>query len=112
MRAFTALLARDLTLAFRVGGGAFTGVLFFLTVVTVIPFAVGPDLNLLSRIGPAILWIGALLATLLGLDRLFQSDKEDGTLDVLAASGEPLMLIVLAKLLAHWLATSLPLVVA
>ena len=64
------LLVRDLKLAFRVGGGALTGVLFFLVVVTVVPFAVGPDLNLLAKIGPAILWISALLASLLGLDAL------------------------------------------
>ena len=65
------------------GGGALTGVLFFLAVVAIIPFGVGPDLALLARLGPAILWIGALLASLLGLDRLFQADREDGSLDLL-----------------------------
>ena len=74
-----ALLLRDLKLALSGGGGAATGVIFFLAVIATIPFGIGPDLNLLSRIGPAILWIGALLATLLTLDRLFQADREDGT---------------------------------
>ncbi|WP_420334547.1 heme exporter protein CcmB [Roseibium sp.] len=107
-----ALFKRDLRLSVRIGGSALVGVLFFLAVVTVIPFGVGPDLNLLARIGPAILWIGALLATLLGLDRLFQADREDGTLDLIMMSGRPLELVVLVKCLAHWIATGLPLVVA
>jgi heme exporter protein B len=81
-------------------------VLFFLAVVATIPSAVGPDLNLLARIGPAILWIGALLASLLGLDRLFQADREDGSLDLLiiAATRTCWPLTVLAKCLAHWTA--------
>lgn len=107
-----ALFKRDLRLSVRIGGSALVGVLFFLAVVTVIPFGVGPDLNLLARIGPAILWIGALLATLLGLDRLFQADREDGTLDLMMMSGRPLELVVLVKCLAHWIATGLPLVAA
>lgn len=107
-----ALFRRDLRLAVRVGGSALVGVLFFLAVVTVIPFGVGPDLNLLARIGPAILWIGALLATLLGLDRLFQADREDGTLDLMLMAGRSLELTVLVKCAAHWVATGLPLVVA
>ena len=107
-----ALFQRDLRLSVRIGGSALVGVLFFLAVVTVIPFGVGPDLNLLARTGPAILWIGALLATLLGLDRLFQADREDGTLDLMMMAGRPLELVVLIKCLAHWIATGLPLVVA
>lgn len=107
-----ALFQRDLRLSVRIGGSALVGVLFFLAVVTVIPFGVGPDLNLLARIGPAILWIGALLATLLGLDRLFQADQEDGTLDLMMMAGRPLELVILIKCLAHWIATGLPLVVA
>jgi len=107
-----ALFQRDLRLSVRIGGSALVGVLFFLAVVTVIPFGIGPDLNLLARIGPAILWIGALLATLLGLDRLFQADREDGTLDLMLMAGRPLELLVLIKCLAHWVATGLPLVVA
>ena len=82
-----ALYVRDVRLGIRAGGGALVGILFFLAVVAVIPFGVGPDLNLLARIGPAILWIGALLASLLGLDRLFQADRDDGSLDLLIMSG-------------------------
>ncbi|MCF3641320.1 heme exporter protein CcmB [Rhizobium sp. TRM95111] len=108
----TALLLRDLRLSVRAGGGAMIGVLFFMTVVAVIPFGVGPDLNLLARIGPAVLWIGALLASLLGLDRLFQAEREDGSLDLLLMQETPLVLTVLVKCLAHWVATGLPLVVA
>jgi heme exporter protein B len=110
----TAIFLRDLRLGIRAGGGALTGVLFFLAVIATVPFAVGPDLNLLARIGPAILWIGALLASLLGLDRLFQVDREDGSLDlmILAADRHMLALTVLVKCLAHWTASVLPLVVA
>lgn len=109
-----ALFMRDLRLGIRAGGGALVGVLFFLTVVAVVPFGVGPDLNLLARIGPAILWIGALLASLLGLDRLFQADREDGSLDlmVLADTRHMLALTVAIKCLAHWTASVLPLVIA
>lgn len=109
-----ALYLRDLKLSVRAGGGALTGVIFFLTVIVTIPFGVGPDLNLLARIGPAILWIGALLASLLGLDRLFQAEREDGSLDLLMLAGDRHMptLTVLVKCLAHWTASVLPLVVA
>jgi len=107
-----ALFLRDLRLSIRSGGGALIGVLFFLTVVAVIPFGVGPDLNLLSRIGPAIVWIGALLSALLGLDRLFQAERDDGSLDILLMQETPLVLTVFMKCLAHWTATSLPLVIA
>ena len=112
MAAFLALTRRDLALALRAGGGAGLGVVFFLSVVAVVPFAVGPDLVLLARIGPAILWIGAMLASLIGLERLFASDVEDGSLDALTASVLPLELVAAAKGLAHWLATGLPLVIA
>ena len=108
----TALFLRDLKLSIRAGGGALIGVLFFLTVVAVIPFGVGPDLKLLSRIGPAIVWIGALLAALLGLDRLFQAERDDGSLDLMLMQETPLVLTVLVKCFAHWAATSLPLVIA
>ena len=109
-----ALYLRDLRLSVRAGGGALIGVIFFLAVIATIPFGVGPDLNLLARIGPAILWIGALLACLLGLDRLFQADREDGSLDLMALSADRRMpaLTVLVKCLAHWTASVLPLVVA
>jgi heme exporter protein B len=108
----TALFLRELKLAGRIGGGALTGLFFFLAVVTLVPFAVGPDLKLLSRIGPAMLWTGALLATLLGLDRLFQAEREDGSLDLLLMGGQPMALIVFIKALAHWAASGLPLVLA
>ncbi|CAH2407041.1 heme exporter protein CcmB [Mesorhizobium ventifaucium] len=108
------LFLRDIRLSIRAGGGALTGVIFFLAVIATIPFGVGPDLNLLARIGPAILWIGALLACLLGLDRLFQADREDGSLDllVLGDDRQMLALTVLTKCLAHWAGSVLPLVIA
>lgn len=106
-----ALAARTARLSLSAGGGAFTGLVFFLCVVAVVPFGVGPDLPLLARIGPAMLWIAALLVTLLGLDRLFQDDRDDGALDQLLLSGQPLELVVLAKAAGHWLATGLPLVI-
>ena len=108
----TALFLRDLRLSVRAGGGALIGILFFLTVVAVIPFGVGPDLKLLSHIGPAIVWIGALLASLLGLDRLFQAERDDGSLDLLVMQETPLVLTVFVKCAAHWVATGLPLVIA
>ena len=112
MTALCALLVRDLRLAVRVGGGALIGVLFFLLVVTLVPFAIGPDLTLLARMGPAVLWLGALLASLLALDRLLAIDHEDGSLDLILTARVPLELAVSAKALAHWLTTGLPLVIA
>ena len=112
MAAILALLVRDLRVTVRLGGGALTGVLFFLIVVTLMPFAVGPDLALLRRIGPAILWLGALLASLLALDRLLAADYEDGSLDLILMGRAPLELVVLVKAVAHWLTTGLPLVLA
>ena len=112
MTPLAALIRRDLRIAMRVGGGALIGVLFFLTVVVLMPFALGPDLALLARLGPAILWIGALLASLLTLDRLFTADSEDGSLDLILMSRTPLELACAAKALAHWIAAGLPLVVA
>jgi heme exporter protein B len=111
MTGFVALMLRDMRLAVRVGGGALMGTMFFFILVAMTPFAVGPDLNLLARIGPAILWLGALLASLLALDRLFATDYEDGSLDLLMTSPMPLELAVAAKAVAHWLTTGLPLVV-
>ncbi|RFC68413.1 heme exporter protein CcmB [Mesorhizobium denitrificans] len=109
-----ALFVREVRLGVRAGGGALTGVLFFLAVIATVPFAIGPDLNLLARIGPAILWIGALLASLLGLDRLFQADREDGSLDLIILSTDrfSLVLAVITKCLAHWVTGVLPLVIA
>jgi len=112
MTPLTALLVRDMRIAVRVGGGALIGVLFFVVVVTLTPFAIGPDLALLRRIGPAILWLAALLARLLALDRLFASDHEDGSLDLIFTGRAPLELIIATKGLAHWLTTAVPLIVA
>ena len=112
MSALGALFRRDLRVGRRIGGGAALGVVFFLILITLMPFGIGPDLNLLSRIGPAILWIAGLLATLLGLDRLFQSDRDDGSLDLLLMSRTPAEAVVLVKCATHWLLTGLPLVAA
>jgi heme exporter protein B len=110
MSALAAIAAQTARLSLK-GGGALVGLVFFLAVIVVVPFGVGPDLKLLARIGPAMLWIGALLATLLNLDRLFRDDREDGSLDLLMLSGTPLELTVLAKCAGAWLATGLPLVI-
>ncbi len=112
MKALTALFLRDLRIAIRAGGGGSIAVLFFLTVVALTPFAVGPELALLKRIGPAMLWIGALLASLLALDRLLTADRDDGSLDLLVMSPLPLELTVATKAFAHWLTTGLPLAIA
>jgi heme exporter protein B len=112
MRGVLAILKRDLALSFRAGGGAGVGVIFFLALVMVVPFAIGPDQTLLSQIGPAILWVGALLASLLGLDRIFGADAEDGSLDLMLLAPQPLEVIAFVKALAHWLTTGLPLVIA
>ncbi|WP_299408868.1 heme exporter protein CcmB [uncultured Roseobacter sp.] len=107
-----ALLTRDLMLAFRAGGGFGLGLAFFLIVTVLVPFGVGPNSELLSRIAPGILWLGALLACLLSLDRLLALDWEDGTLDLLATSPLPLEAALSIKALAHWITTGLPLVLA
>lgn len=104
-----ALLIRDLTLAIRAGGGFGLSLAFFLIVVVLVPFGVGPQSDVLARIAPGILWVGALLACLLSLDRLFHLDFEDGSLDLLATSPLPLEGVVVIKALAHWLTTGLPL---
>ncbi|SOH95405.1 heme exporter protein B [Monaibacterium marinum] len=107
-----ALLVREIQLAVRAGGGAGLGLAFFLIVVLLAPLGIGPDQVLLAQVAPGLLWIAALLACLLSLDRLFQADHEDGTLDILALSPLPLEGIVAIKALAHWLTTGLPLVLA
>ncbi len=107
-----ALLRRDLALALRSGGGFGLALAFFLILVVLIPFGVGPEGELLSRIAPGVLWVGALLACLLSLDRIFQLDFEDGSLDLLACSPLPLEGVALIKALTHWLTTGLPLAIA
>ena len=106
------LILRDLKLAFRSGGGFALTLAFFLIVVMFVPFGVGANLDLLARIAPGILWIGALLSCLLSLDRIFQLDWEDGTLEALATSPIPLSGIALAKATAHWITTGLPITIA
>lgn len=112
MRGFLALVGRDLRLAFRVGGEALTLVLFFVMIGVVVPFAIGPDSAQLGRLAPGIVWIAAFLSMLLGLDRLFRADDEDGSLRLFRHAALPLPAIVLAKMLAHWLLTALPLILA
>jgi heme exporter protein B len=112
MTALAALLTRDIRIALRAGGGALIGVLFFLIVVVLTPFAIGSEPALLVRVAPVTLWIGALLANLLSLDSLFATDREDGSLDLILMARSPLELTVAAKAAAQWLTTGLPLVVA
>src|SRR3990167_7400548 len=107
-----ALLIRDLRLAIRAGGGFGLGLAFFLLVAVIVPLGVGPEQAVLAKIAPGILWVGALLACLLSLDRIFALDFEDGSLDLLATSPMPLEGVVAVKSLAHWLVTGLPLVLA
>lgn len=107
-----ALFLRDLGLSVRQGGGLGLAVVFLLIVVTLVPFGVGPDAPVLSRIAPGIVWVGALLACLLSLDRIFALDAEDGSLDLLATAPIPLEGVVAAKALAHWITTGLPITLA
>ena len=112
MKGALALVARDLRLALRQRGESALVVLFFVLVALLFPFAVGPEANLLLRIAPGVVAVCALLAVLLSLERIFLADFEDGNLELLVLSPVPLELIVLAKVLAHWLTTGLPLIVA
>ncbi len=106
------LVLRDVQLAIRAGGGFGLGLSFFLIVTVLVPFATGPETARLAPIAPGILWIGALLACLLSLDRIFALDREDGALDLLATAPIPLEGVALSKALAHWLTTGLPLTLA
>ncbi len=112
MRTFVALLRRDLRLALREGGAIGTALGFFLVVVAILPLGLGPDLYLLSRAAPGLLWVALVLSALLSLDRLFHSDFADGSLETLALGPLPLELVATAKALAHWISTGLPLVLA
>jgi len=109
MNPFAAILFRDMRLATRAGGSAALALAFFAAVATLVPLGVGSDLHLLSRIAGGVLWIAAVLAALLSLDRLFQSDFEDGSLDLIALSPRSLEAMSFAKIAAHWLTTGLPL---
>ena len=112
MSAFAAMLGRELRLALRGGGDVLTLVLFFVIVGVVVPFAVGPDQALLARLAPGMIWVSAFLSMLLGLDRLFRPDHDDGTLLLLRHAALPLSTVIAAKLLAHWLLAALPLLIA
>jgi len=105
-----ALLIRDLRLALRAGGGFGLGLAFFLILAVLVPLGVGPEPGTLALIAPGVLWVGALLACLLSLDRIFALDFEDGSLDLLATAPVPLEAVVAVKALAHWITTGLPLV--
>ncbi|MGH6931340.1 MAG: heme exporter protein CcmB [Dongiaceae bacterium] len=111
MTAFHALVRRDLQLALRQGADAALVFIFYSLAVLLFPFGVGPEANMLARISVGILWVMALLSALLALERLFQAEHEDGSLDQLALLPMSLGLVALAKMLAHWLLTGLPLVV-
>ncbi len=112
MSALLAIIVRDIRVAARLGGDALTLVLFFVMVGAVVPFAIGPDRALLAQLAPGIVWVAAFLSMLLGLDRLFRADEDDGTLVLFHHAAIPLEAIVAAKMLAHWLLTALPLIVA
>lgn len=111
MSAFFHIVRRDLRLAFRRGGDSVNVMIFFLLTVTLFPFGVGPESAVLMRIAPGVIWVAALLAAMLSLDRLFRDDFDDGSLDLMILESLPLEMTVLAKCLAHWLSTGLPLVI-
>ena len=111
MTPFIEIVIRDVRLALRQGGATMLVVVFFVLTVSLFPLGVGPESAVLRRIAPGVIWVSALLAAMLSLDRLFQVDFEDGSLDQLALAPLPLELVVAAKCLAHWLATGLPLLV-
>lgn len=109
MNAFLTLLKRDILLAVREGGALGTALGFYLIVVALMPLGLGPDLNLLTRIAPGVLWIALLLAALLSLPRIFEADHDDGSLEVMAMGQLPLEAVAAAKSLAHWITTGIPL---
>ncbi|MET4807671.1 heme exporter protein CcmB [Limibacillus sp. MBR-115] len=112
MKAFSQILSRDLRLALRQRGDAAMVLLFFILIASLFPFGVGPEPKLLARIGAGVVWVSALLAMLLSLERLFLADYEDGSLELMMLAPLPLEAVVLAKALAHWLTSGLPLVLA
>ncbi|WP_394206047.1 heme exporter protein CcmB [Shewanella waksmanii] len=109
-QAFFTLLKRDLQIAVRHKGDIFNPLLFFVLVVTLFPLGIGPEPQVLSRVAPGIIWVAALLASMLSLERLFKADFVDGSLEQMLLSPQPLPLMVLAKVLAHWLLTGVPLI--
>ena len=111
MTALWCIVRRDLRLDFRRGGDSVNVMIFFLLTVTLFPLGVGPEAAILTRIAPGVIWVAALLAAMLSLDRLFRGDFDDGSLDLMILGPLPLEMTVLAKCLAHWLTTGLPLVI-
>jgi len=107
-----AIVRREVHLALRQGADSLMVVMFFVIAVVLFPFGVGPEPNILARIGPGVIWVGALLAAMLSLERLFQTDYEDGSLELLVLQPLALEVAVMAKVAAHWLTTGLPLIVA
>ena len=112
MQTFLQIVARDLRLALRQRSDAGIVILFFVLTAALFPLGIGPEPGILARIAPGVIWVTALLAVLLSLERLFLADYEDGSLELLALMPTPLLLVVLAKVLAHWLTTGLPLLLA
>lgn len=112
MSGFLAVIGRDLKLSARVGGDALTLVLFFVMVGVIVPFAIGPDKATLARLAPGIVWIAAFLSMLLGLDRLFRADADDGSLHAFRHAAVPMEAVVFAKVVAHWMLSALPLLAA
>lgn len=112
MSRFWLMVGRDLRLALRAGADALVAVMFFVVTVSLFPLGVGPEPNILARMAPGVIWVAALLAALLSLDRLFAAEQEDGSLDLLMLSPLPLEAVVAAKVLAHWLVTGVPLILA
>ena len=111
MSGFFRIVGHELRLSVRGGIGSLVALIFFVVTVALFPLGVGPELEVLGRIAPGVVWVAALLAALLSMERLFQTDYEDGTLELLALSPLPLEAAVLAKCLAHWLSTALPLII-
>lgn len=112
MSRFLHIARRDVHLAFRQGIGGLMAVMFFVLAVVLFPFGVGPEVNMLARISAGVIWVAALLASMLSLEQLFQADFEDGSLEQIALAGLPLSLVALAKIAAHWLSSGLPLLLA
>ncbi|MDA0997700.1 MAG: heme exporter protein CcmB, partial [Proteobacteria bacterium] len=112
MKALQAILRREVRLVYRQGVDSAMVLAFFLIAVALFPFGIGPEPNLLARIAPGVIWVAALLAAMLSMERLFQSDYEDGSLELLVLAPAPLELTVLGKVLVHWLSTGLPLIIA
>ncbi|QIR13220.1 heme exporter protein CcmB [Shewanella aestuarii] len=108
--AFITLLQRDLKIAIRHRGDIFNPLLFFILVVTLFPLGIGPEPQVLTRVAPGIIWVSALLASMLSLERLFKADYNDGSLEQMLLSPQPLVILVLAKVLAHWILTGVPLI--